>query len=71
MSGYPCCNSSPFHFCNPRPNNSEDFRKYRAVAPAYVLDETIYELMAKNPNNAEAINAAVDKLWDGEVYSFG
>jgi len=48
----------------PRPN-SEDFRKYRAAAPAHVSDEKIHELIARHAKDPDAVNAAVNQLWEG------
>ena len=47
-------------------NKSADFRKYREIAPPSVGDEKIHELIEKHGSNADAINSALDNMWNSK-----
>ena len=47
---------------------SADFRKYREIAPPSVDDAKIVELIEKHGKNADAINSALDNMWNSKFF---
>ena len=47
-------------------HKNEDFRKYREIAPPSVGDDKIHELIEKHAGSVEAIQSAIDHMWNSK-----